>query len=159
MYFYREVPDHVKNAFIAIEDERFYEHFGVDIKGIIRAAYQGVKEGNLPTAGGSTITQQLIKLTHLSPAKKLSRKIKETYLSISLERIMSKDKILENYLNKINFAYSHGIQAASKTYFNKEVNELSVAQAAVLAAIPKAPTHYKPYIVEKNENGHIYIKG
>ncbi len=153
-----EVPDHVKNAFIAIEDERFYEHFGVDIKGIIRAAYQGVKEGNLTTAGGSTITQQLIKLTHLSPAKKLSRKIKETYLSISLERIMSKDKILENYLNKINFAYSHGIQAASKTYFNKEVNELSVAQAAVLAAIPKAPTHYKPYIVEKNENGHIYIK-
>ncbi|MCR1897728.1 transglycosylase domain-containing protein [Irregularibacter muris] len=152
-----EIPKHVLNAFIAIEDERFYEHSGVDIKGISRAALHGLKSGNLTSAGGSTITQQLIKLTHLSPKKELSRKIKEAYLAIQLEKTMDKDKILEAYLNKINFAYAHGIQAASKTYFRKGVDELSIAQAAILAAIPKAPTTYKPYIIEKKEDESFAI--
>src|SRR5690554_4882895 len=93
------IPDHVTNAFIAIEDERFREHFGIDIQGISRALFDGIKQKNPTVAGGSTITQQLIKLTHLTPKKEISRKIKEAYLSIKLEKIIDKDEILENYLN------------------------------------------------------------
>src|SRR5690554_6464113 len=88
------IPAHVVNAFIAIEDERFREHFGIDIQGITRAFLEGVKAKDLRVAGGSTITQQLIKLTHLSPKKEMSRKIKEAYLSIKLEKTLDKDQIL-----------------------------------------------------------------
>ncbi len=152
-----KISDHVLNAFIAIEDERFYQHHGVDAKGIFRAVLQGIKAGDMTTAGGSTITQQLIKLTHLNPEKALSRKVQEAYLAIQLEQVMDKDKILENYLNKINFAYAHGIQAASQTYFRKDVDQLTIAQAAVLAAIPKAPTTFKPYIVKEVEKDNFEI--
>lgn len=153
----KKIPDIVQKAFISIEDERFYDHVGVDIMGIGQAALQGVKAGDLTAAGGSTITQQLIKLTHLSPEKSLKRKIQEAYLAIQLERNMTKDQILESYLNKINFAYAHGIQAASETYFGKDVGELTIAQAAVLAAIPKAPTTYKPYVIEEKKDGSFGI--
>src|SRR5690554_3746466 len=88
------IPEHVINAFIAIEDERFREHFGIDIQGITRAFLEGVKAKDPRVAGGSTITQQLIKLTHLSPKKEMSRKIKEAYLSIKLEKTLDKDQIL-----------------------------------------------------------------
>ncbi|RBP40243.1 transglycosylase domain-containing protein [Garciella nitratireducens] len=152
-----QIPNHVLNAFISIEDERFYRHPGIDIRGILRAAFQGIKAGDMTTAGGSTITQQLIKLTHLSSEKKISRKIQEAYLAIQLEYVMNKDEILENYLNKINFAYAHGIQAASQTYFRKNADQLSISQAAVLAAIPKAPTAYKPYIIEKTQEDNFKI--
>ncbi|RBP46623.1 transglycosylase [Garciella nitratireducens] len=141
-----------KNPLYLIEDERFYDHMGVDIMGIGQAALQGIKSRNLTKAGGSTITQQLIKLTHLSPEKSLKRKIQEAYLAIQLERNMTKNQILEPYLNKINFAYAHGIQAASKAYFGKDAEELTIAQAVVLAAIPKAPTTYKPYIIEEKKD-------
>ena len=152
----RRIPKHVRNAFIAIEDERFYKHGGVDIQGIVRAAFQGMQAGDLTTAGGSTITQQLIKQTHLSSKKELSRKVQEAYLALKLENTMDKDTILGNYLNKINFAYAYGVQSAAQTYFHKDVEDLTIAQAAVLAAIPKAPTTYKPYIMEKN-NGESEI--
>lgn len=148
-----KIPVMVQNAFISVEDERFKKHNGVDILGIGQAALQGIKAGDLTTAGGSTITQQLIKLTHLSPEQSLKRKVQEAYLAIKLERNMTKNQILEAYLNKINFAYAHGIQAASQTYFRKNVEELTFAQAAVLAAIPKSPTAYKPYLIEEKENG------
>ncbi len=148
-----EIPDIVQKAFISIEDERFEKHMGVDLLGIAQAAWQGIKARDLTTAGGSTLTQQLIKLTHLSPEKKLKRKVQEAYLAIQLERNWTKDQILEAYLNKINFAYAHGVQAAAQTYFRKNVDELTIAQAAVLAAIPRAPSHYKPYIIEEKEDG------
>ena len=108
-------------------------------------------------AGGSTITQQLIKLTHLSPDKNFKRKAQEAYLAIQLERNWTKEQILEAYLNKINFAYAHGVQAAAQTYFRKDVDELSIAQAAVLAAIPRAPSIYKPYVFEKDEDGNSHM--
>lgn len=152
-----QIPDYVQNAFISIEDERFKEHPGVDIWGIAQGALQGIKAGDLTTAGGSTITQQLIKLTHLSPEKTLKRKVQEAYLAIQLERTMTKEQILEAYLNKINFAYAHGIQAAAQTYFRTDIEDLSIAQAAVLAAIPKAPSLYKPYLIEEKEDGSFGI--
>lgn len=152
-----KIPDIVQKAFISIEDERFYDHAGVDIMGIGQAALQGIKAGDLTAAGGSTITQQLIKLTHLSSEKSLKRKVQEAYLAIQLEKNMTKDQILESYLNKINFAYAHGIQAASETYFGKDVRELTIAQAAVLAAIPKAPTTYKPYVIEEKKDDSFGI--
>ncbi|SJZ92960.1 transglycosylase domain-containing protein [Garciella nitratireducens] len=146
-----KIPQHVRNAFIAIEDERFYKHGGIDLQGIARAAFQGIKARDFTAAGGSTITQQLIKQTHLSPEKQLSRKVQEAYLALKLENIMDKDAILANYLNKINFAYAYGVQSAAQTYFHKDVEDLTISQAAVLAAIPKAPTTYKPYIIEKKD--------
>lgn len=145
------IPKHVSNAFIAIEDERFYKHNGVDPRGIARALVQNIQSKNMTGAGGSTITQQLIKLTHLTPKKTISRKVQEAYLAIKLERTMNKDEILKNYLNKVNFAYAYGIQAASQTYFRKDVEDLTIAQGAVLAAIPKAPSTYKPYIMEESQ--------
>jgi penicillin-binding protein 1A len=148
-----EIPDMVQKAFISIEDERFEKHKGVDILGIGQAAWQGIKAGDIRTAGGSTLTQQLIKLTQLTPDKNFKRKAQEAYLAIQLERNWTKKQILEAYLNKINFAYAHGVQAAAQTYFRKDVGELSIAQAAVLAAIPKAPSLYKPYITEEKEDG------
>ncbi|MCR1897801.1 transglycosylase domain-containing protein [Irregularibacter muris] len=148
-----DIPDMVQKAFISIEDERFEKHKGFDIQGIGQAVLQGIKAGNLKTAGGSTITQQLIKLTHLTSEKSLKRKVQEVYLATQLERSMTKEEILGAYLNKINFAYAHGIQAASETYFRKDVADLTIAQAAVLAAIPKAPSSYKPYIIEEKEDG------
>lgn len=147
------IPDMVQKAFISVEDKRFEKHRGVDLLGIGQAVWQGVKAGDLTTAGGSTITQQLIKLTHLTPEKKLKRKAQEAYLAIQLERSWTKEQILEAYLNKINFAYAHGVQAAAQTYFQKDISEVTIAQAAVLAAIPKAPSLFKPYITEEKEDG------
>lgn len=153
-----EIPDHVKYAFIDIEDERFYSHNGVDLKGLTRAGINVVTTGSLNGPGGSTITQQLIKLTHLTPEKKLERKVIEIYLAMQLERKWTKDQILQAYLNKVGFANAWGVQAASQTYFRKDVAEISYAQAAVLAATIKSPTYYKPYIVEEIEEGIYSIK-
>ncbi|MPW26336.1 hypothetical protein GC105_11100 [Alkalibaculum sp. M08DMB] len=153
-----EIPDMVKNAFIDIEDERFYTHSGIDIRGLFRAGVGIVTSQSLSGPGGSTITQQLVKLTHLSSEKKVERKVVEMYLAMQLERQFTKDQILEAYLNKVGFANAWGIQAASKVYFDKSVDELSVSQAAVLASIIKSPTHYKPYITEEVEEGVYAIK-
>ncbi len=140
------IPDHVKNAFIAIEDKRFYNHNGVDIKGLFRATLNNVKSFSFKE-GASTITQQLIKNTHLSNEKTLKRKISEIKLSLQLEKKYDKDSILESYLNTIYFGNNcYGITSASKYYFGKQVENLTINEGATLAGIIKAPTNYSPKI-------------
>ncbi|MDO5695789.1 MAG: transglycosylase domain-containing protein [Eubacteriales bacterium] len=145
-----QIPKHVQNAFIAIEDERFRSHHGIDLKGIARAAVLGLKRGNF-NEGASTITQQLIKNAIFEGGHepnfmlKLKRKIQEQYLAIEVEKSVTKDKILEGYLNTINLGNnSLGIQTASRRYFDKDVQELTLSEAAVLAAIPQNPTLLNP---------------
>ncbi|MGM7700181.1 transglycosylase domain-containing protein [Pseudalkalibacillus sp. Hm43] len=138
------VPEHVKQAFLAVEDVRFKEHFGIDVKRIAGAALSNIKEG-WGAEGGSTITQQVVKNTYLSPEKTIKRKIQEAYLSIKMERKYSKDEILEMYLNKIYFGHgAYGIGAAADVYFDKHVDELTVAEAALLAGLPQRPSGYDP---------------
>ena len=147
-----EIPDNLKNAFIAIEDERFYEHNGIDAKGIIRAAYIGISNNFNFTQGASTITQQLIKNSVFevenenSLGDRLKRKIQEQYLALKLEEdINDKDIILENYLNTINLSNNNlGVQSAAINYFNKDVSELTLSECAVIAATTKNPYQYNP---------------
>lgn len=139
------VPLHVQNAFIAIEDARFYDHRGIDFRAIGRALYRDIIS-RAKVEGGSTITQQLVKNTFLTNEKSWLRKTKEVLIAINLERRHSKEEIIEMYLNRIYFGHgAYGIQAASKLYFNKEVNELTVDEGALLASLPKAPNTYSPY--------------
>lgn len=144
------IPDYMQDAFIAVEDSRFYEHNGVDIKGITRAAVKGLTSGHF-SQGGSTITQQLIKNSVFpnfnleSKFQKIERKVQELYLAIQIEKIVDKDEILENYLNTINLGQNTlGVQAASKRYFGKDVSELTLSECATIAAITKSPTGYNP---------------
>ena len=140
-----EIPPNVKNATVAIEDTGFYNHIGISFSSIIRAFLANIKSGGI-SQGGSTITQQLVKNTFLTPEQTVSRKIKELVLALKVERVFSKDKILELYLNEIPYgASNYGVEAASESFFNKKVNELTLAEAAYLAALPKAPTYYSPY--------------
>ena len=139
-----EIPEPVQNAFIATEDVRFRKHSGVDVRRIAGAAFANVTEG-FGAEGASTISQQVIKNTVLTSDKTLTRKIREAYLSIQLEQKYSKDQILEMYLNKIYFGNNaYGIATAAKVYFDKEVKELEVQEAALLAGLPKAPSYYDP---------------
>ncbi|MDP4551752.1 PBP1A family penicillin-binding protein [Alkalihalobacillus macyae] len=139
-----DIPDHVKEAFIATEDSRFYDHHGLDIKAIGRALYRDILAG-AKVEGGSTITQQLAKNVFLSNDKSWLRKTKEAVIAINLERNYSKNKILEMYLNQIYFGHgAYGIQSASKLYFNKSVSELGAEEGAMLAGLPKAPTNFSP---------------
>ncbi len=145
-----EIPEHVRNAFIAIEDIRFYEHPGVDIRRIGGALLNNLKTLSF-SEGASTITQQLIKLTHLTSEKKLSRKAQEAWLALQLERVAEKDEILEMYLNVVYFGRSaYGIEAASQSYFGKPCKELTLAEGALLAGIIKAPSAYAPHIHPEN---------
>lgn len=140
-----KVPQYLKDAFISIEDERFYEHPGVDPKGILSSLYENFKAGGV-VRGASTITQQLIKNTFLSNEQTLTRKLKEIYLALNLETKLSKDQILESYLNMISLGQnSYGVQEASRTYFSKNVDEINIAQAALLAGIVKGPNIYQPF--------------
>jgi len=146
------IPDHVKYAFISIEDRTFYENPGIDLWGIMRAAFTNITSGRI-VAGGSTISQQLIKNLFLTPEKSFKRKIKEMVLAIKLNRIYPKDKILEMYLNQIYLGHgAYGVESAAQVYFGKHVWELDVCEAAVLAGLPKAPSRYDPY---KNMEGAI----
>lgn len=139
------IPDHVKKAFVSIEDVRFYHHPGVDIIGIMRALINDIREMKV-SQGGSTITQQLAKMLFLKPEKTLTRKIKEALLSIKIEKMYTKDEILGLYLNQAYFgARAYGIEAASRVYFGKSVQELTVSEAALLASLPKAPSAYSPF--------------
>jgi penicillin-binding protein 1A len=139
-----EIPVPVQNAFIATEDVRFRKHSGVDVRRIFGAAFANVTEG-FGAEGASTISQQVIKNTILTDEKSLTRKIREAYLSVQLEQKYSKDQILEMYLNKIYFGNgAYGIATAAKTYFNKDVKDLEVHEAALLAGLPKAPSYYDP---------------
>ena len=139
-----QIPKHLQKAFIAVEDERFYDHFGIDLRGVARAVVKNIKTRSF-SEGASTITQQLIKNNVLTEEKKWERKIQEQYLAIQLEKKMDKDKILENYLNTIALGHNTlGVQAASHRYFYKDVSELSLAESAVIAAITQNPSYYSP---------------
>lgn len=147
-----QVPKNLQEAFVAIEDERFYDHNGIDIKGIIRAGFKGIANGFQFRQGASTITQQLLKNNVFTDwtseeglSERLERKIQEQYLAIQLEKVHDKDWIMENYLNTINLGQNTlGVQSASKRYFNKDVSELNLSECAVIAAITKSPTGYNP---------------
>ncbi|MFA9557206.1 transglycosylase domain-containing protein [Evansella sp. AB-rgal1] len=139
-----EIPDFVQQAFLAVEDHRFYSHRGFDVRSIGRALYRDLRVGS-KVEGGSTITQQLAKNVFLSNEKTLLRKTKEVLIAVNLEYRYSKDEILEMYLNRIYFGHgAHGIQAASKLYFDKQVSELTIEEGALLASLPKAPNNYSP---------------
>ncbi len=147
-----EIPLDLQHAFVAIEDERFYEHNGIDIKGIIRAGISGIAAGFRFREGASTITQQLLKNTvftgwtsESSMADKFERKFQEQYLALQLEKVVSKDWILENYLNAINMGQNTlGVGVASERYFGKDVSQLTLSECAVLAAITQSPTRLNP---------------
>jgi penicillin-binding protein 1A len=140
-----EISNYAKQAVIATEDANFYSHHGVDIWGILRAVKINLGIGK-PTYGGSTISQQLIRSTFLTLEKSIERKVKELILTLELERRYSKDQILEWYLNQVPMGINlYGIEAASKTYFSKPSSELTIAEAAVLAASIKAPSYYSPF--------------
>lgn len=156
---YGQLPDDLKNAFIAIEDERFYEHNGVDFRGILRALVNDITNRS-STQGASTITQQLIKNNvfdvggETNYIAKLKRKIQEQALAIQVEKEYSKEEILTNYLNTINLGKGTlGVESASKYYFNKSVSDLTLAECAVLAAITKNPSTLNPVDhAEENSN-------
>ncbi|NLB61047.1 MAG: penicillin-binding protein, partial [Clostridiales bacterium] len=140
------IPETVRNAFIAAEDVRFYKHSGFDVKRIIGAAIADLKSGSLDQ-GASTISQQLIKLSHLSSEKTFKRKIEEAILAYQMERQFEKDEILEMYLNYCYFGGGfYGIEAASRGYFGISASKISVSQAAMLAGILKSPSRYAPHI-------------
>jgi 1A family penicillin-binding protein len=135
----------IKNAIIAIEDDQFYQHHGINPSAILRAFLVDIGSGS-KAQGGSTITQQLIKNSLLTQEQSLSRKIKEAILSLKIERVMSKDQILGLYLNEVPYGGTmYGIEEATQTFFRKSSNEVTLAEAAYLAAIPQAPTYYSPY--------------
>ncbi len=144
---FEEMSRYIKNATVAIEDDQFYNHIGIDVKAIIRAAVANFQEGDLLGGqGGSTITQQVIKNSILDRDKNLSRKAKEAILSIKLERVMEKDEILAVYLNEVPYGGTiYGIEEASQAFFGKKAAELTLPEAAYLAAIPQAPTYLSPY--------------
>ena len=164
-----EIPDLVKQAFISAEDKNFYSHKGYDMRGIASAAIDAVRSRGKDVRGASTITQQVMKNFLLGGEKKAERKIKEIILATRLEESLSKDKILELYLNEIFLGQnSYGVTAAAQTYFNKTLSELAPHEAATLASLPKAPSDYHPVrrkdrltqrrnfvLKEMAENGYI----
>jgi penicillin-binding protein 1A len=140
-----DVPERVKDAFISAEDKHFYTHKGYDVTGMIAAGIEAIKTGGRTARGASTITQQVMKNFLLDGSRSVERKVKEIILASRLEQTLSKDKILELYLNEIFLGQnSYGVAAAAQTYFNKSLDELSAAEAATLASMPKAPSDYNP---------------
>ncbi len=140
-----QIPKELQNAFIAVEDNRFYEHMGVDPRGILRAAWANLSDREI-AEGGSTITQQLAKNAYLTQDRTMKRKIQEVFLALQLERQYTKQEILELYLNQIYFGQgAYGVQAAAQTYFGKNVEELNLNECAMLAGLPKSPNYYDPF--------------
>ena len=147
-----DIPPKLIHAFIAAEDKNFYEHIGIDLSGLIRALIQNTKNKKWDSSpvGGSTITQQVAKIFLVGNERSISRKIKEAILAIRLENTLSKDRILELYLNQIYLGHgSYGVSIAAKTYFDKLLSELNLQECAFLASLPKAPSQYDPF---KNPN-------
>ncbi|PKR86652.1 transglycosylase domain-containing protein [Heyndrickxia camelliae] len=141
----KQVPDNLKNAVVAIEDHRFYEHGGFDIRGMTSAFFKNIAAGGV-TAGGSTITQQLTKNALLSPERTYRRKIEELFLAVKIEKYYSKDDILQMYLNQIYFGHgAWGVENASRKYFGKDVQNVDLSEAATLAGIINAPSALDPY--------------
>ncbi|MBI5079177.1 PBP1A family penicillin-binding protein [Candidatus Wolfebacteria bacterium] len=148
---FNEIPDYAKKATLTIEDRGFYEHNAFDWRAIIRAAAVNIIKGQV-VQGGSTITQQLAKNAFLNPEQTMTRKAKELILAYWIEKQYSKDEILNLYLNQIPYGSNvYGIEAAAQTFFSKQAKDLSLAEAATLAALPKAPSYYSPWGSHKNE--------
>ena len=153
-----DIPQHLVNAVIAVEDARFFDHPGLDIVGIARAAWTNLKQGG-KIEGASTITQQLARSLFLSPERTYTRKIRELILAIKMEFVLTKEQILEMYLNQIYFGHgAYGVGSASLTYFDKELTDISLPEAAFLAGLPKAPNTYSPYrnpLLAKKRQEHV----
>ncbi|MFC1595054.1 transglycosylase domain-containing protein [Patescibacteria group bacterium] len=150
---FEEISRHVKNATVAIEDSYFYSHKGISFIGILRAFIADILSGEIEQ-GGSTITQQFVKNALLTPEKTIIRKIKEVVIATKLERLYTKDEILSLYLNEIPYgSNAYGIESAAQTFFGKSNGEVSLAEAAYLAALPQASSYYSPYGNHKDELG------
>ena len=157
-----KIPLDLRNAVLAAEDRNFYSNKAFSITGISRALLNNLRSGNLTGEGGSTITQQYAKTAFLSPSRTIQRKIRELVISLKLENSLSKDQILENYLNTIYFGRgAYGVQTASQQYFNRNVNQLNLSQMAVIASILRSPGYYDPSLSEENgvrlENRFKYV--
>ncbi|MGH7230360.1 MAG: transglycosylase domain-containing protein, partial [Nitrospiraceae bacterium] len=140
-----EVPQELTHAVVAVEDARFFEHPGLDVIGIVRAVWTNLRRGG-KVEGASTITQQLTRSLFLSSERTYGRKFKELILAYKIELILNKEQILEMYLNQIYFGQgAYGVAAAAQTYFGKSLSELTLAEAALLAGLPKSPNNYSPY--------------
>lgn len=145
-----ELPPHLLQAFIAVEDKRFFDHFGLDLRRIAGAVVANLRQGAI-REGGSTITQQLARNLYLDHSKTFTRKIKEAIYAIQLELHLSKTEILEYYLNQIYFGHStYGVEAAANLFFNKKARDLTLAESALLAGIPKGPRYYSPWLNWEN---------
>ena len=154
---FNEIPDILKNAFVSIEDVRFYKHQGVDFKRVFSAALEIL--GNSNSSGGSTITQQLIKNKILGSQRTYKRKAQEAYLAIQLEKVVDKDQILEAYLNDIYLGGSnYGVKAAAKDYFGKELSELTIRECALLAGLTQSPYYYNPRQNMYYRDGNPYYR-
>ncbi len=155
-----EVPTHLKQAILAAEDDRFYDHGGVDYMGVLRAAYSNFTAGTV-RQGASTITMQVARNFFLTPEKTLTRKFSEVLLAFKIEQNLSKDKILELYINQIYLGQrSYGFSAAAHTYFGKSLQEIDIAEAALLAGLPKAPSSYNPISNPKRaKSRQLYVLG
>ena len=153
-----EIPDLLKQAFIAAEDARFYKHQGVDFLSILRAFIKNLEAGTI-VQGGSTITQQVTKSFLLTPERSYIRKIREAILAYRIDKSFSKDEILFLYLNQIYLGHgAYGVQAASENYFGKTVDQLTLAETAILAGLPQAPSKYSPFRApEKAKQRQIYV--
>ena len=139
---YDKIPENMKNAFVAVEDRRFYKHGGIDPVSIIGSAFQNLKSGSI-VRGGSTLTQQLARNTYLSNDQTYERKIKEIFLALEIEKNLNKDEILEAYMNRVFLGQNvYGVQAAAQTYFSKDVGELTLAECAAIAGIVQSPTEF-----------------
>lgn len=140
------VPDHLKAGILATEDAKFYDHPGVDLKGIARAVIKNIRAGEY-AEGASTITQQLAKTLFLTPRKSIMRKVKEAFLAFQIERRYTKDEILRLYLNQVYFGSgAYGVEAAAQIFFGKPVRELTLAECALIAGMPKSPSRYSPLV-------------
>lgn len=152
---YEKIPETMAWATIVGEDDNFYHHIGIDVRAIARAFLENIKGGRI-RQGGSTITQQFVKNALLTPERTLSRKIKELILALELEWKYSKDEILSLYLNQVPYgSNAYGVEAAAQTYFGKHTPELTLAETALLASLPKAPTYYSPY---GNNRADLFIR-
>lgn len=152
-----KIPKYLKDGVVAVEDARFYKHHGIDYQGMTRAFWVDVFSMSFKE-GGSTITQQVAKNLFLSSEKSIKRKLKEVLLAIKMEKQLSKDEILDLYLNRIYFGHGvYGVEMASRTYFGKHVSDLSLAECALLAGLPKAPSQYSPYVNFNKAKTRQYI--
>ncbi|UCF93791.1 MAG: PBP1A family penicillin-binding protein [Desulfobacterales bacterium] len=153
-----EMPDMLIKAFIAAEDSRFYKHQGIDIYSILRAFFKNIEAGTI-VQGGSTITQQVTKSFLLTPEKSYTRKLKEAILAYRIDKVFSKEEILFLYLNQIYLGHgAYGVEAAAENYFGKSVQELNLAECALLAGLPQAPSKYSPFrYPERAKQRQIYV--